>query len=705
MKRALSFSMAALMALSSSVCVYAEGRDEAELRTMLSRVKSRIEIPVELEEFNYRVSTYSPREEYTFTWSTPDDAEKYRAISCTICSSVITSYSYADSDFYNSYGMDVSLAELSADQLYSKAVKAVKKLNPTVAGSIKIEKDSLSVALSSDRATFRLTRTKNGIPVDNDNGSIVLDKNTGELISFNISWHPNASFRSSEKIISEDKAKDAYADMIDIYPEYEIYFDEDSDAYTSRIVYRQKNWGEINAFTGKKSNFVTDGYYGESDDAVTEDSAESETGSANKDYGFTEAELKELTKELPYATAEDIIKLMKSDVYMSYNDGMELSYSRLYKTEFNDTETYVYRANFSAEGSKDAVSYEVYNDEEIVWEEDSYFYESISIAVNAETGELISYSYYNSDMDSSNSFDEAKTKAIAEDVAEKYAGDKFGEYTYDTGDVSKYTNKQGNTTYYGSWYSWDREVNGLDVRGDYITVGFNAHGVLTEYSISYSDVEFASPDSILSEDEIMDIFWQDNDIQLYYLAKVDEKVTKTVLVYGTDATVYRDAFTGEPAYSYVDTAHSNTEAISDKALREKAEILEMHGLAVTSGMDKATDAVPAKTYAKILNRISTMGLYGQYDIIPLSGGKYDAEADITVGDAMVMLTAAECGTAVPSLVGIFRSPYTDVKEDDEKLGYYAIAHALLESEDTVLGAADRFTYGDMIEMIYAYLAD
>lgn len=702
MKRALSFSMAALMALSSSVCVYAEGRDEAELRTMLSRVKDRIEIPVELEEFDYRVSTSAPKEEYTFTWSTPDDAEKYEAISCTICSSVITSYSYVDGDYYSSYGKDIKLAALSADELYSKAVKAVKMLNPTVAGSIEIDKDSLSVALSGNRATFQLVRTKSGIPVENDGGRIVLDKNTGGLISFNISWHPNASFRSPEKILPEDKAKDAYADMIAIYPEYEIYFDSDNKVYTSRLVYRQADHGEINAFTGRKSSFATDGYYG--DNIVTEDSVDmEETDTAGANKSFTQAELKELNKELPYATEADIVKLMKSDEYMTYHDGMELGYSRLYKTEYNDNETYVYTANFSADQMSDKPVYEDYM-EEVIWE-DSYFYESVSISVNAETGEIISYSYYNSDMDRSDTYDEAKTKTLAEDIAEKYTGDRFDEYTYDTGNVNKYTDKQGNTTYYGSNFSWDREVNGLDVRGDYISVSFNAHGVLTEYRINYSDVEFASPDDILSEDEIMDMFWQDNELELYYLARVHEKITKTVLVYGTDGTVYRDAFTGKPVYSYGSTTQSNIDVISDEALREKAEILEMHGIAVTNGMEKAEDTVAASVYANILNRICTMGLYGQYDVMPLSGGKYDAEADITVGDAMVMLTAAECGTAVPSLSGIFRSPYTDVKETDKNIGYYAIAHALLESDDTVLGADQKFTYSAMIDMIYDYLAD
>ena len=98
------------------------------------------------------------------------------------------------------------------------------------------------------------------------------------------------------------------------------------------------------------SPLTVPGYYG-GDDIVTDDSVENEESAAGADKNFSEAELKEITKELPYASEKDIIKLMKTDEYMSYSDAMQLDYSRLYKTEYNDTETYVYTASFSAESN------------------------------------------------------------------------------------------------------------------------------------------------------------------------------------------------------------------------------------------------------------------------------------------------------------------------------------------------------------------
>lgn len=50
---------------------------------------------------------------------------------------------------------------------------------------------------------------------------------------------------------------------------------------------------------------------------------------------------------------------------------------------------------------------------------------------------------------------------------------------------------------------------------------------------------------MLSTDMVMQKFWENNDLNLYYLARFTDKKTKTVLVYGTDSDVYVDATTGE----------------------------------------------------------------------------------------------------------------------------------------------------------------
>lgn len=702
MKKALSLTLAAAMALSSSICVFAEGKDEAALTEALTRVKERIEIPAELEEFNYRVTTRNLKDEYTFEWTTPSGAEEYRYINARICSSVITSFETGSERYWSA---NRGLAQLSADELYKKAVSAVKMLNPTVAGSINVDKDSLYISLSDSTASFSLVRTKNGIPVKNNRGNIVIDKNTGELIMFYINWHVNASFKSAEGIISEGAAQDKYAEMIELTPQYEIYYDSEADDHRTRLVYVQDDSGEINAYTGSKSDFTADGYY--ADGMITEES-EAAMDTANPAKGaadmFTKAELAELNKELPYGTEKAVAKLMSENEYLTYDDNMELYHSNLYK---NSDDRYIYSASFTSvknamDESPDsnweyygaAVSYETY-------------YEEVSISVDAESGEIISYSYYTSEDNSVDSFDSAAMEKRAETITEEFAGDKLGEYEKTGFGVNSYTDKIGRTTYSGSYSTWQRRVNDIRVSGDNIRVNLNGEGTLTGYNISRSEVDFISPEGMLTADEVMDKFWEKNDIDLYYLARVNENKTKTVLVYGTDSNVYCDAFTGGQVYDYSVEA-ADFGGISSKQLRNKAEILDNHGLTIGYGRIDENAAVTEAIFAGILNRITEVRLYSAANQLVLADGRTytrSEEETLTNGDAMIMFAAAECGSRVPQLEGVFKSPYTDVTDSDKNVGYYAIAHALTGSDSDTLNESGDFTYGDMIELVYGYLAD
>ena len=704
-KQLLSLTMAAVTAFSCCGTVFAantsssvaaeecgtvyEEQQTAALEQALRTVKTRISIPDEMTEFNYRTSTNNTKTVYTFTWNTPYTANEYREISCSVCGSVITRYNIYD---YSNKNSEKALAELSTNNLYSYAQKAIKKLDPTVYKNISIDKKSISISLSGNKASFDIVRTKNGVPVANNKGKITIDKNTGELLSFNISWHTNASFKSSKTVISEDKAKDAYAEMIDIYPMYEITYDREKDDYITDIIYVQKDYGEINAFTGKKSDFEADGYYGD-ETTESEDCVENpETGGYDNSI-FTEQELAELNKELPYGTEKDVREILESKDYFIISDDMELHSSNLYKQTEGKNDKYLYFAYFSSADF----------DKENYW---NTSYEDVEITVNAETGEIISYRYWHSKgKATTNTYDEAAAAKLASTIAKDLAGEKLDEYGEMNSSTSFYRPANSAVTnYYGSSHSFDRYVNDIIVSGNKININLNCENKLTSYYISYTDAEFISPEKMLTKDEIMDIYWENNDIDLYYLARVHDKKTKTVLVYGTDSSIYCNAFTGEQIYSYVDS--TDLSGIKNASIKKKAAILDAHGFVLSETKFSENDAVKEYDFARALNMFTEMRLYGSTGKLELTNDRTyeNAETALTNADAMIMLTAAECGTKVPELGGIFRSPYTDVQDSDKNVGYYAIAYALTNSDAATLDPDGAFTYADMIELIYNYLA-
>lgn len=705
MKKVISLGLAAVMSASVGVYAFADTSavESDEVKSALAEVKARLNVPEEYSEFSYSKGTSGFSEVYTFNWSTPVDGDVYGCVSCSYCNGIIMDYSYYSSD-KSIWSNEPKLAEKTKTQLYAAAVKAVKKLNPTVAEYISIDKGSLSMSVYGSSASFGVSRTYDGIPVANDVGSITIDKNTGELLSFSMSWHQNASFRSSDGTITEDKAWEKYGEMISIAPRYELYYDSDKKEMTSRLVYVQSDFGEINAFTGIKSNFEADAYYNDfTEGAVAEDaSAELDTGGVNGSVMFTEQELAELGVELPYATEQAVIKLVSSNDYLTYSDGMTMQYSYLTKqTQRDGTVRYLFTISFSNETE------EQWDDDIIPYENDTASYETendyeyMHICLDAQTGDVLSYGWNSSAESDSDSYSITKADTLAKKVAKSLAPSYISEYTDYSSIEYSYTNYDGKTTYFGSGHTFGRTVNNIPVSGNTININFDTDMKLTQYDISYDNVDFADPAGMLTAEQALERFREQSELNLYYLARTSTKRTATVLVYGTDSVVYCDAFTGDQIYG--GSSSNDLSGITDPNVLKLATTLTDNGITISAGKFSETDAVTQSDFARFANLISGSGLYDSYGSLVLPSGKTlernGAEA-LTRGDAMVIYTTAVCGSKISELKGIFRSPFTDVGDDDKNIGCYAIAYALGAVSGTEMKADEAYTYGDLINLMY-----
>ncbi len=696
-RKALSMTamaMAAVTALTStSICAFAEGQDSKALAAAITTVKSRLDIPEELSEFTYNTFNRYLDDTYILTWYTPETAKEYKSISATVRGSLITSYSGGDEGW--EWGEGESLAKLSGDELYKKAKEAVKKLNPTVAGVIDIDRDSLNISLHNQRAEFSLVRTKDGVPVKNDSGEIVLDKNTGELLSFNMGWHEKAAFQKADGALPLDKAKEKYAEAIDLQPQYIIYNDWESKKITSRLVYTQNYYGEINAFTGEKSDFTEDGYYETTNDAVAPEAAADmgnpETGGGN----FTEKERAELDKDLPYAGEEAIKKLLQSDPYLTYQTGMVLETSDLYKVTYGKDPKYYYTASFSSKMKDEIidepepvdvnVSYEAAMDYAVPAVEEPV--QNVRITVDAETGQIISYYYYDGGSEARPSYDMAKADNLAEEIAKKYAGDKFGEFRDYSSEASSWATSMYGTKYNGSNHNWTRYANDIKVSGEGITIRFNADMKLTSYYFNYTDIELVDPKGMLTAEQVMNKFWESNELELHYLAAFNEKVTKTVLVYGADWGIYADAFTGMPVYGdRYGEEENNLSGIKDKKLKKMAQVLDDHGFFICDYKFNENDEADERSLRVLLGDRSAKDA--------------DCAVPITRGEALVIFTEMTCGKTIPAFKGIYKSPFSDVSDNDRNVGYYALAYGMGVVSGKKLNPDEQFTMGEMIKMVY-----
>ena len=409
---------------------------------------------------------------------------------------------------------------------------------------------------------------------------------------------------------------------------------------------------------------------------------------------FTEQEQAELDKKLPYASSEAVIKLMQADKWLTYSTDMELVSSDLYKVSFTGKDKYYYTANFSSyvPDENDYVYEEIVEEDgsvSVPAVESAQNWQEVNITVDAESGQIMSYYFWDTRDSRSSSYDLDKADKLAEEIAKAYAGDRFVEYKGNPSTDYSWTDQNNKTFYNGSSHSWDRYSSDILVSGDSISVGLNADMKLTNYSYSYTDVKLPDSSRMLSTDMVMQKFWENNDLNLYYLARFTDKKTKTVLVYGTDSDVYVDATTGEPVYDwqYSSDAANDLSGIKDKKILKMAKALDDHGYLISTEKFSENDTADSAVFEQLM------------------GVNTDEESKkLTRGDALVIFTKSVAGDAIPELKGIYKSPFSDVKDTDKNVGYYAIAYAMGAVSGNKLNAKADFTYGDMIKMVYTFYA-
>ena len=681
-RRILALSMAAVTAMTStSLTAFADNENSEALAAAITVVKSRIDIPEELSEFSYSVSKRNQKTVYELMWSTPDNSGSYLCAQADVCGDLILSYN-APTDW--NYPKNYSLAKLSGDELYKKAQAHLKKIDPTIANVLKLDRDSLNISLYNNRAYLNFVRTKNGVPVKNDSGRIVLDKDTGELLDFSLNWHPSATFQSAKTALSEDKAKQAYAEMIGLMPQYEFEYDWQTKQITPRIVYRQTDYGEINAFTGKKSDFTADGYFSTDMDDDCAETEEAIEDSMDKGNSFTPQEQAEINKDLPYGNKDAVIKLLQSNEWFTFYDDMELNYSNLYRQDINGKKLYFFTASFTNENWNEEDDVYPLNSETA--EEDNKTVHTTSITLNAETGEVIEYNYSDSEYAPVSSYDIDKANALAAEIAAGLSGDKLRSYRDSGSEIIGWEDQNNKMIYLGSSHGWDRYENDIKVSGDRINISFDKDMRLTNYRISYTDVALPSPEGMLTAEQVMEKFWQNNDLDLYYLARVNQKKTKTVLVYGTNYSVYADAFTGEPIYEWqIKTKGNDFSGIKDKKILKMAQKLSDHGIIISTEKFSETDPVTYDVFNSLMGNGAEPGTEG---------------LKLTRGAALIIFARSYVSDEVAKIPGIYKSPFSDISDDDPLVGYYAIAYGMGAYTGKKLDPKTSFTYGDMIQMVY-----
>lgn len=664
------------------------------LKAALAEVKRRFTIPEHVSVFTYYREYSFSSECFSFKWCTPNDAENDEGYRITIIGDTIVKFSYSTDEKSDS---SLHFAKLSDEQLIKKAKEHLKKLNPhAYANGVYTLTD---IDLFGSKAYIQFQRKENGIIVDGNGFELVLNKDTGELYSMEGCWWDNTEFAGTSDMLSKDELIEKFKQQCRLTPVYSIDYDFDLHRNVGKIVYNPDFYGELDAFSGKKSSVWKDmindggtdsephGYSYEGglaygvDSYYDEEDTISDAGSEEDDYSgiqFTEEELKKLDESKEYLSRAELKKIFTSDPYIKLNEKAEL---KSYELITNSTASKAY--------------YDLY------YSAEDY---SANIYADARTGEV---EFYETSIEGTLSDKEPypvescleKAKA----AAKYFYPEICGEYRSVAENRRKSVCNDNNSYEVIRTFEFARYVNGImveDTNNIHVTV--TNDGQVTDISHWHSDAEFEPPTEFDKEKAFEELFRQ-KDIQLYYDG-----------YYKPDGTIK----------AYLIYNISGFSLNSDYAL--------CYGSGAPIGKTEYDDTnytdISGHRYEKAITTLSRYGI-----ILPSKNGKFNPDGSITEAEFTALLEAAlyddyydasdikshvltrELAAKVIAefygsdllfyINGLFKQPYSDVTEDNLYIGHIAAVKAL----GLMSGSGDKFypkskiTRGAAMQLVYIFL--
>ncbi len=712
---------AALTASSVSICAFAE--EDQTMKTEMTYVKERMDIPENCTDFNYSTGTDNNKTSYRFTWNDPSEEIDYTEIGKVTSLNVSITGKVIKSIYINrisDYNWQASFAKLSDKAILDKAVAYIKEINPTILSQTKIDEDSLKISLFGEEATLSFHREVNGVSVTGQTGRIVINKNTGELINYRYNWINGASFSDSKGAISLVEAKNAYKKLFDSDLIYTLEYDWKEKKYIPHLTYQQNSFGQINAFSGKLSTFEDYNAYTTEDDVADNEAAEANptTGFKNDNGArvvtFSPEEIAKLEKENTLIKAEDALKKLAKYDFLLIPESSEISWQ---SCSYNEMQGYYVRnVTFTAK----VKDYYDLNKEPPVLLDDLNYYnidDTVSgrFSINAETGELLSYSGFSYDNGSNLSSVKAKetaNKAIKtilgnnkekfEDLSESYKNTRYAEYDRKTGAGI------GNPITTSIAYSASRQENGIKCINENLSISIDNNGYVSSFRVNFNkNVTYPEPNKIISKNQAYNSFFKNVDFGLRYRCayRSEDKKVVSALVYAANSTLCIDAFTGKSVNSdgsaiYVDETGNYTDLENSK-YKAYAEKLANYGIKLIDkeGKLNENEVITAGDFISLLNAIG----YNYYD----ESKTITEDRKLSRQVAAMIIVKARYGSDIAEMTSLFKNKFKDVKDDSKYLGYIMISDAAGFIKGNSSGKFNpniAFTRGRAIKLIYDILS-
>lgn len=419
--RLLAFSLVFILILQVLIVtpLFAEDQTkvleepEVTLEQAILIVRKHFEIPETLKEFTSGFSSYDNRQTWSLSWtSTGDNYERFSAQVDAVSGEIVNINLNKPLDGEKGY----KLPDLTLAKAKYIAVNKVKNLTGKKYAKLKLVENDSVIPLDlygSPSYSFSWERTENGLAVQGNGARIQIDALTGEVLSYNLTWH-NLTLPGIEKVISAQQASKAMQQnkMLELQyflpPAIRPLVTGDGNKEQVKLVYQLEKNGLIDALTGQPLQLQENQYLaGDAYSLVRMAAGMGEQDQA-KLISLTPEEKREIEKNTKLITKEEAIRVIQK--WVGIPSGFSLRTMNL-NTDSGLRDTKVWYFEWAAAGQERL--------------------QSITARVDAVTGELLAFNFYSPRRplaDSSQdqpAINKKEAQALAEEFLNKIQPAKF----------------------------------------------------------------------------------------------------------------------------------------------------------------------------------------------------------------------------------------------------------------------------------------
>lgn len=718
MKTKIALFSALIMILTVIMPVSAFSAADPGLESAIKVSKQMFDIPDSLSNFSYSVRSEGDLKVWMLNWSSKDNNGTNIEVSIDNTGDIQSYYNYKYIDYENIK----KLPSISRSEAQKNAEKIIKKLNPNIFDNIKISERNQNVSITDNVYSFNYVRTYKGINFPQNSLNVSINKQTGELESYSKNWSKDVLFPSSEKAISLKEAQDAYMKNLGLALTYNSSTEDRNvkvyGAYSP--IYNSNHY--IDAFTGEKINLGKI-YYDTSFNIAMKESAAYGRGISFDEIALSPEEITAVEEVSNFISQEEAEKIARELKFLELDDSFSLNRSSLYKGWLG-VKGYDWNLNFMK------------SDEKI--------YSSVSVRIDAATGEITNFSTASKTEDKGNTakYDKDAAKKTVEEFLNQIQPDKFKQTKYKEIEDEFLRNDENEAPKYFS-FQYTRMVNDVPFENNGITVQYDAvTGKITNFNLEWFEVEFPSLENAASLDKIYEIFFRDIGLELQYTTAIPDiiyakelaikadsnKEAKLVYAVNSDKPSTLDAFTGvilnyngEP---YKEEKPLEYTDITGHYAQDEIEVLAQAGIGLEGPELKPDEQIKQKDFLLLISQIIGNGyaFYGKlalssdtetedlYKLLIQEGivkeSEKNPEGPLTREDSVKFVIRALKYEKIAALSDIFNCTFEDKDEiNPELIGHVVLAKGL----NIVSGHGDYFRpkaelkKSDAMIIIYNYL--